>query len=161
LLAKPRSKDKNKLRRASFINPHNLYSILIGGLLLSGCASKPSPEPSLFVRLGGLPALIAVTDKTIDRTATEPSTRRSFDGVKLKPVKESIVSFLCQATGGPCKYEGESMAKAHRGLDITAAEFDAMVGQLVDTLNQFNVPAKEKNELLQLLGPLKADIVTK
>ena len=53
------------------------------------------------------------------------------------------------------------MAKAHRGLDITSAEFDAMVGQLVDTLNQFNVPAKEKNELLQLLGPLKADIVTK
>ncbi len=53
------------------------------------------------------------------------------------------------------------MAKAHRGLAITSAEFDAMVGQLVDTLNQFNVPAKEKNELLQLLGPLKADIVTK
>jgi hemoglobin len=149
------------LRNASFINLRNFYSILIGGLLLSGCASKPAPEPSLFVRLGGLPALIAVTDKTIDRTATEPSTRRSFDGVKLKPVKESIVSFLCQATGGPCKYEGASMAKAHHGLDITSAEFDAMVGQLVDTLNQFNVPAKEKNELLQLLGPLKADIVTK
>ncbi|MGZ5819658.1 MAG: group I truncated hemoglobin, partial [Burkholderiaceae bacterium] len=86
---------------------------------------------------------------------------RSFDGVKLKPVKESIVNFLCQATGGPCKYEGESMAKAHRSLDITSAEFDAMVGQLVDTLDQFKVPTKEKNELLQLLEPLKADIVTK
>lgn len=135
---------KNKLRRAVTVTFHNWHSVVLGGLLLSGCATAPAPEPSLFVRLGGLPALIAVTDKTIDRTATEPSTRRSFDGVKLKPVKESIVSFLCQATGGPCKYQGESMAKAHHGLDITLAEFDAMVGQLVDTLNQFNVPAKEK-----------------
>jgi hemoglobin len=146
---------------ASHFTLRTFLSISLSGLLLSGCATAPSPEPSLFVRLGGLPALTAVTDKTIDKTATDPATRRSFDGVKLKPIKESIVSFLCQATDGPCKYEGESMAKAHRGLAITSAEFDAMVGQLVDTLNQFNVPAKEKNELLQLLGPLKADIVTK
>jgi hemoglobin len=149
------------LRLSFKINSGSLLPIVLGSVLLSGCATAPPPEPSLFVRLGGLPALIAVTDKTIDRTATEPSTRRSFDGVKLKPVKESIVSFLCQATGGPCKYEGASMAKAHKGLDITSGEFDAMVGQLVDTLNQFKVPAKEKGELLQLLGPLKADIVTK
>lgn len=149
------------MRRAFHSKLCIFHSIVLAGLILSGCATAPAPEPSLFVRLGGLPALIAVTDKTIDRTATDPGTRRSFDGVKLKPVKESIVNFLCQATGGPCKYEGESMAKAHRGLDITSAEFDAMVGQLVDTLNQFNVPAKEKSELLQLLGPLKADIVTK
>jgi hemoglobin len=151
-------KGQNKLRR-SF--PAIFHSVLLGCLMLSGCATAPAPEPSLFVRLGGLPALTAVTDKTIDLTATDPRTSRSFDGVKLKPLKQSIVSFLCQATGGPCKYEGESMANAHRGLGITSAEFDAMVGQLVDTLDQFKVPAKEKNELLQLLGPLKADIVTK
>jgi hemoglobin len=134
---------------------------LIACLFLAGCASKPVAEPSLFERLGGLPALTAVTDKTIDRTASDPRTSRSFDGVNLKRLKASIVSFLCQATGGPCKYEGDSMANAHRDLGITSAEFDAMVGQLVDTLNQFNVPAKEKSELLQLLGPLKSDIVTK
>jgi hemoglobin len=136
-------------------------SILLVAFILSGCAAVPAKEPTLFDRLGGLPALTAVTDKTIDRTATDPRTRRSFDGVRLKPIKESIVSFLCQVTGGPCKYEGETMARAHKGLDITSAEFDAMVGQLVDTLNQFHVPAKEQKELLQLLGPLKSDIVTK
>jgi hemoglobin len=144
------------------INPsHLLRSVLIAGLFLAGCATKPVAEPSLFERLGGLPALTAVTNKTIDRTASDPRTSRSFDGVNLKTLKANIVSFLCQATGGPCKYEGDSMVNAHRDLGITSAEFDAMVGQLVDTLNQFNVPAKEKNDLLKLLGPLKRDIVTK
>ena len=68
---------------------------------------------------------------------------------------------LCQATGGPCKYEGASMAKVHQGLTITSAEFDALVEQLSETLDQFKVGAREKNELIQLLAPMKSDVVSK
>lgn len=134
--------------------------IMISCLLSAGCAhTRPASETSLFDRLGGLPAVTAVIDKTIDRSATDPRTRRSFDGVRLKPIKESVVSFVCQASGGPCKYEGASMSKAHGGLGITSAEFDAMVAHLIDTLDQFKVPAREKNDLLKILGPLKNDIL--
>lgn len=134
--------------------------VLSGCALLGACAS-PTPPASLFDRLGGLPAITAVADKTVERSASDPRTRRSFEGVKLAGVKKGLTTQICEATGGPCKYEGDSMAQVHKGLDITAAEFDALVEQLVDTLNQFKVPAREKNELLQLLGPMKSDIVTK
>jgi len=44
-------------------------------------------------------------------------------------------------------------------MAVTEGEFNALVGHLVDTLNKFNVPEAEKNELLGILGPLKDQIV--
>jgi hemoglobin len=53
------------------------------------------------------------------------------------------------------------MKTAHAGMGITSMEFDALVGDLVATLNKFKVPEREKNELLGALGPMKKDIVEK
>lgn len=135
-------------------------ALFAASLSLAACASQP-PKASLYDRLGGLPAIKAVVEKTIDSAAADPRTSRTFKGIKLTGVKESVVAQICEATGGPCKYEGPSMAKVHEGLDITSAEFDAFAGQLVAVLDGFKVGAAEKNELLQLLGPMKHDIVSK
>jgi hemoglobin len=51
------------------------------------------------------------------------------------------------------------MKSAHRGMNITDAQFDALVEDLVRTLDKFNVPAKERGELLAVLGPMKPQIV--
>ena len=63
------------------------------------------------------------------------------------------------ASGGPCTYAGRNMRETHDGMGVTAGEFDALVGDLVATLNQFNVPQAEQDELLGILGPLRSDIV--
>jgi hemoglobin len=44
-------------------------------------------------------------------------------------------------------------------MNITDAEFNALVGDLVAALNQFNVPQEEQNDLLGILGPMKPDVV--
>jgi hemoglobin len=46
-------------------------------------------------------------------------------------------------------------------MGITSAEFDAFVQQLIATLDQFKVGEREKHDLLQILAPMKTDIVTK
>ena len=51
------------------------------------------------------------------------------------------------------------MKTTHHGMGITNAQFDALVGDLVATLDKFKVPEKEKNELLSVLGPMRKDIV--
>jgi hemoglobin len=132
--------------------------ILASLLALQGCASGPSAA-SLYERLGGLPGITAVVDKSVDRHAADPRTRRSFEGVNLKTLKASIVLQACEATGGPCRYEGESMARAHAGLAITAEEFDTAIGHIDDTLDEFKVSARDKEAFLQILRPLRADIV--
>lgn len=114
---------------------------------------------SLFTRMGGLPVLTKITDEFIDKVATAPSTKRSFDGIKLKALKESVVAQLCKLSGGPCVYEGETMLNSHKDAKISEAEFDAFVGMFRDTLNKY-VNTREKNELLKILAPMKRDIVT-
>lgn len=127
--------------------------------LLTACASPP--EPSLYSRLGGKPAIDAVVSEMIDRTAADPATRRSFEGVKLPPLKSSIADQVCQASGGPCVYKGDTMKMAHKGLGITTAEFNGLVGHLVAVLNKYQVPAREQKELLNALAPMAPDIVEK
>jgi hemoglobin len=51
------------------------------------------------------------------------------------------------------------MRDAHEGMQVTAGEFDALIEDLVATLDEFDVPKAEQDELLGLLGPLRKDIV--
>ena len=53
------------------------------------------------------------------------------------------------------------MTTAHQGMGITAADFNALVEDLVGALDTFKVGAAEKNELLGVLGPMQGAIVEK
>jgi hemoglobin len=44
-------------------------------------------------------------------------------------------------------------------MQVTAGEFAALVEDLVATLDAFDVPKPEQEELLALLGPMRDDIV--
>ena len=140
----------------SFLSEYLAVPVVL--LVLAGCAGIP-PDATLYQRLGGEAVLKAVVDETIDSVAADPRTRRSFQGIKLVTVKQSIVSQLCVVSKGPCKYEGETMQNAHRDAKITDAEFDLMVATLRESLDR-HVGTREKNELLKLLAPMKRDIVS-
>jgi hemoglobin len=129
------------------------------GFSLAGCATAPAgQEATLFTRMGGMPTINKVVGETIDAVVADPKTKRSFEGIKLPTLKESIAQQFCVLAGGPCKYEGEVMRKAHKGLNITDSEFDLMVAALRTSLDRY-VGEREKNELLRLLAPMKRDVV--
>jgi hemoglobin len=44
-------------------------------------------------------------------------------------------------------------------MGVQDPHFSALVEDLVKSLDKFKVPAREKNELLGVLGPMKTDIV--
>ena len=44
-------------------------------------------------------------------------------------------------------------------MDITHAEFNALVGDMVTTLNKFTVGKREQSELLSVSSPMRQDIV--
>lgn len=130
---------------------------------LMSCAQQKanvqvSGQATLFERIGGIPVLTVVVSETIDSAAQHPKLERTFKGIKLATLKESVVNQLCVLSGGDCKYEGETMKNSHADLKITTAEFELFVQAMRDSLNR-HVATREKNELLKLLAPMKRDIV--
>jgi hemoglobin len=53
------------------------------------------------------------------------------------------------------------MKASHAGLGITNSDWDVSVKHLVESLDKFKVPKREKDELLGALTTLKGDIVEK
>ena len=114
---------------------------------------------SLYERLGGINAITAVVENFRDRVAGDDRINQKFAKTDLGRLRKMLIDQVCEAAGGPCKYTGRSMKDAHAGMKVTSGEFDALVQDLVATLNQFKVGKNEQDELLGVLGPLKADIV--
>lgn len=132
-----------------------------------GYQAAPAPQPaaavpagpSLYERLGGVDAIRAVVDNFVGRVGADARINAFFRGVDLDNLKRLLTEQICQATGGPCRYTGRSMRETHTGMSLTDAHFNALVEDLTGALNQFNVPEREKGELLGALGGMKADIV--
>jgi len=116
-------------------------------------------EKTLFERLGGLDAITAVVEDFRDRVAQDDRINLKFARTDLGRLRKMLIDQVCEATGGPCQYNGRSMKQAHGGMKVTTGEFNALVEDLVATLKQFKVPGREQDELLAILGPLKSDIV--
>ncbi len=134
-----------------------VLSLSLGALALGACAHGPTD--TLYQRLGGLEQITRIVSDTIDLTARDPRSRRSFEGINLVRTKTSVATHLCAITGGPCKYEGDSMPVAHGGMQITSAEFDLMDGYLAQVLDRRGIDPKAKAELQAILGPMKKDVV--
>jgi len=158
--------------------PRNARIMAFGfaiGLVASGCsgdakkgaevdtAITPAPDTAaprtLYSRLGEKPAITAVVDTFVARVAADARINKKFARSDVPRVKVMLVDQICAQTGGPCTYTGRSMKEAHQNMKVTEGEFNALVEDLVATLNQFNVPQPEQDELLTALGAMKSDIV--
>lgn len=144
----------------------SLAMVLGLALTVSACntmgsspAGTTAAERSLYDRLGGKTAITAVVDDFVGRVAGDTRINGKFANANIPRLKSMLVDQICQASGGPCTYTGRDMKSTHAGMGVSSSDFDALVGDLVATLNKFKVPEREKNELLGALGPMKGDIV--
>jgi hemoglobin len=121
--------------------------------------SAAAPAATLYERLGGEARVTLAVSRLIERSAADPRTARSFDGVKLSTLSASLVQHICSLSGGGCVYEGETMARSHADLKIKSSEFEAMVTILREEFDRAGIDAGARNELLRKLAPMKRDIV--
>lgn len=124
----------------------------------------PTPTPTLYTRLGGIGAISAVVDQFLVNVVGDNAINAQFaatvaDPYRTQLLRNNLIDQVCAAAGGPCQYKGKTMIEAHQGMNITEADFNALVGDLVAALDQFEVPEAEKNELLGILGGLQPEIV--
>jgi hemoglobin len=113
----------------------------------------------IYDEIGGADSVAAAVDGFYQRLLADPDLAPFFADVDLRRLKSHQRAFIAAALGGPEIYAGRDMAAAHAGLDITDADFDAVVGHLVDTLTSLGVPAATIATIGGALAPLRSDIV--
>jgi hemoglobin len=141
---------------------------LAAALFFAGSSVAPleAKEKTLYQRLGGKKAIVAVVDQFVGNVAADKRINSFFaataaDPQRLATFKMKLVDQICMAAGGPCKYTGKDMKSAHAGMGVSTGDFNALVEDLVAALDKFKVGDREKGELLGALGPMKSDIVEK
>ncbi len=118
-----------------------------------------SADATLYERLGGGDAIKAVVSQFVDNNNADEMIAHRWKSSNVPELKEKLASLVCQETDGPCVYSGPAMDVTHAGLKITEEEFDRVAGNLANALDKFEVPEKEKGELLALVGSLKDKVV--
>src|SRR5262249_49771608 len=140
------------------------WSIVVTALCIctAFAVAASAQEKTLCERLGGKPAISAVVDSFGGKVLKDDRVNKKFAKSDANRLVTNLKGFVEVAAHCPgAKYKGRNMKNTHKNMGVTEGEFNAVVDDLVKTLDEFKVPEKEKNELLAALGPTKPDIDAK
>jgi hemoglobin len=125
--------------------------------MLAGCASAPPRR--LYDELGGQAGIQAIAAGLVARVVANPRIGHHFEHVDLANLEQKLAEQFCAEADGPCTYTGQDMQLAHAGRNISDAEFDALVEDLLDAMEAQGVPTGAQNRLLRRLAAMHADVV--
>ncbi|MCG5103237.1 group I truncated hemoglobin [Oceanobacillus alkalisoli] len=135
-------------------------------------------EQSLYERLGGIYKIAAVVDHFGDALASDPIVgensansflkdwyaNKSWRGAGFKVLTTLWVS---EKAGGPYHYvstepnqDSLDLEPTHYDMKLTEEEFDAAGQLLAETLDHFDVPDREKNEVLDAFMAHKNEVIS-
>lgn len=126
---------------------------------------NPAPrDPALapvFKQFGEKPGLVSLVNDLMDNLMADPVTRPFFADANRDHIKKELVDQFCVILDGPCTYTGLNMQQAHKGLNITEADFNALVVDLQKAMDKHGIPFTAQNQLLAKLAPMHRDVDTK
>ncbi len=122
-------------------------------------AARSSRDGSLYEALGAKPGITAIVDQMLLNIADDTRIVHYFANANIANLRHDLITQFCELSGGPCRYTGLSISDAHRGLDVTAAAFNALVEDLRAAMNHLNIPIGTQNRLLAKLVPMRNRIV--
>jgi hemoglobin len=128
---------------------------------LIGTALPTRADTPLYTALGERAGIAALAQDLVGRVKTDARTRAFFKDTNAKNLAEQLRDQVCAVVGGPCMYEGATMAKSHADLGIAKADYLAVVEMLQDAMDARQIPFAVQNGLLARLAPMYREIVTR
>lgn len=130
-------------------------------IVIVGCAHRPGPprDDTLYQDLGGEPGITAIVEGLLFKMVDDERIAHHFADADIINLRQRLIEQICFESGGPCVYEGLDMQESHAGRNITEAEFNALVEDLIDVMEELDVEVGAQNRLLRRLAPMQADIV--
>jgi hemoglobin len=133
-------------------------------------------EQTLYERLGGVFAIAAVVDHFSDALIQNPVVGQGSDNPELRDWHTSKLDrlpglkfmrtlWVCNVAGGPFTFTATKpgstalgLEEAHREFRITPEEFDEVAAELGRSLDHFEIPAREKDEVLEAFAAHKGEV---
>lgn len=138
-----------------------------GKVLRGGFYSSDVPtdaDRAALAAMGGVEGLRSINRILMQSLLTDPRIRDEWTKLapaRLDQIEMRLTEQFCEVLGGDCVYSGPKMKNIHRGLAFTRVQFNAIVENLQDAMDERRVPFAAQNRLLAKLAPMHRDIVEK
>lgn len=118
-------------------------------------------EATLYERLGGEDKIRAIVTDIVALHHQNPTIKTRFDNAEKSDSEliSLVTDLVCSGTGGPQEYTGKSMLETHRGMNISDAEFVAVLDDILEAMTKHGVGDGEKAEILAIAYSMKGEIV--
>ena len=150
-----------RLSRAAARVPAAVRGTALALALMLLAVAGPARAATLYDQLGAQDGITRLVAGLYRIVLADPRIKAKFDNIDTGFIERELVQQICELAGGPCHYRGPSMHGGHAGLGITDRDFNALVEDLQDAMDQAGTPFGTQGRLLAVLAPMHAQIVTR
>ncbi len=135
------------------------FLLVVLALLLSACAQQPPRDDSLYRDLGAMPGITRIVEGMLLNVARDPRIVEHFRHVDIQRLRNKLIEKFCVEAGGPCTYTGDSMAETHKGQNVTRSDFNALVEDLIASMDKEGIAVPVQNRLIARLAALRGEVI--
>lgn len=127
-------------------------------LLVSACVNQKQPD-ELYQELGAQAGVARLVDALIVEIKANPRVMIFFQDTQFDYFRDRLIEDICVRSGGPCTYQGLSMADAHSGMAIRESEFNYFVEDTQKAMQAVGLKTSTQNKLLALLALERSEVI--
>lgn len=135
-----------------------IRAYLLGFIIMLALPANAT-ERTLYDELGQQQGISQLMEAFILEIAEDERVIHHFENVDIDRFHRMLSEHICDLSGGPCNYSGESMVTVHTGMDISRAEFNAIVEHLMTAMDQQKLPVSTQNRLLAILASFHKEVI--
>ena len=113
----------------------------------------------LYERIGAQDGIATVVDGFLGKVGADDRVNGRFADTDMPKLRGLLIEQVCEATGGPCKYSGKNMLDAHKGMNITEAEFGIIAAHFAAAMSDAGVDVEDNGTIMGVLAGMHDDIV--
>ena len=136
------------------------HGVAIGQTATATTKPTNTLDDSLYKAFGEKAGLTALMDDFVKRLVTDKRIGGFFKDTNQANLAQQLTEQLCMLSGGPCVYRGAPMKDVHADMDITKADFNALVEALQVSMEAKGIPFGAQNRMLARLAPMHREVVT-
>ncbi len=123
-------------------------AILLSTFCCVALADSARAQDSLYSRLGGETKVNAFVSDSVDAVAARAHDQPPFAAANLGTLKQQLAVRICSLSGGSCDSRPIS-------LELGDAHIAALIEGLRASMRAHDVPLPARNELLEVLAPMR------